>query len=290
MKKVEHLKQDLINQFDYSILSIFRSIDQFSHGKITSDNLRTFLLNFECAANLQDEDIKNWIRRFDRDCDGGLLFADLVTALQTMTNYARRDLGNVSQQQLSKNLTQDDAQSQGAMSEIHNNDRNRLLAQSVHRQAKSEKGSIIGISKGNMSKTTGFTTAIGDPHTIGNFSDTNAGDILNYPYSYDQDRANEVIFQEKLYKAGRDESFKLAETRTSSLYPMNTNSTSSFALARDFAEALCDMCVLEGQLEKKRRDLALRTDFNLCDTYKLFLNLQMGKPGIDCDDVYAAIT
>lgn len=82
----------------------------------------------------------------------------------------------------------------------------------------------------------------------------------------------------------------MAETRTSSLYPINTNSTSSFALARDFAEALCDMCVLEGQLEKKRRDLALRSDFNLCDTYKLFLNLQMGKPGVDCDDVYAAIT
>ena len=52
MKKVEHLKQDLINQFDYSILSIFRAIDQFSHGKITSDNLRTFLLNFDCASQL----------------------------------------------------------------------------------------------------------------------------------------------------------------------------------------------------------------------------------------------
>jgi len=52
MKKVEYLKQDLINQFDYSILSIFRSIDQFSHGKITSDNLRTFLLNFDCAAQV----------------------------------------------------------------------------------------------------------------------------------------------------------------------------------------------------------------------------------------------
>lgn len=50
------------------------------------------------------------------------------------------------------------------------------------------------------------------------------------------------------------------------------------------------MCVLEGQLEKKRRDLALRSDFNLCDTYKMFLQLQMGKPGIDCDDVYATIT
>jgi hypothetical protein len=44
----------------------------------------------------------------------------------------------------------------------------------------------VGISKGNMSKTTGYTTGVGDhPHTIGNFSDTNAGDILNYPYSYD---------------------------------------------------------------------------------------------------------
>jgi len=47
IKKVEHLKQDLINQFDYSILSIFRCIDQFAHGKITKDNLRTFLLNFD---------------------------------------------------------------------------------------------------------------------------------------------------------------------------------------------------------------------------------------------------
>ena len=71
------------------------------------------------------------------------------------------------------------------MSEVLNNERTRLVAQSVQRQTKSEKGSIIGISKGNMSKTTGFTTAVGDPHTIGNYSETNAGDILNYPYSYD---------------------------------------------------------------------------------------------------------
>jgi hypothetical protein len=53
--------------------------------------------------------------------------------------------------------------------------------------AKSEKGSLVGISKGNMTKSTGFTTKVGGPQTIGgNISDTmNAGDILNYPYSYD---------------------------------------------------------------------------------------------------------
>jgi len=46
------------------------------------------------------------------------------------------------------------------------------------------------------------------------------------------------------------------------------------------------MCVLEGQLEKRRRELALRADFNLCDTYKMFLQLNINKPGIDCDDVF----
>jgi hypothetical protein len=32
---------------------------------------------------------------------------------------------------------------------------------------------------------------------------TTAGDILNYPYSFDQDQAKEVVFQEKLYRAGQ---------------------------------------------------------------------------------------
>lgn len=83
-----------------------------------------------------------------------------------------------------------------AQSEVNFNDRTRLLAQSAQRMAKSEKGSLVGISKGNMTKSTGFTTKVGGPQTIGgNISDTmNAGDILNYPYSYDQDRANEVVF------------------------------------------------------------------------------------------------
>jgi hypothetical protein len=49
IKKVETLKQDLYSCFDYSILAIFRAIDQFGHGKITADNLRVFLKNFDCA-------------------------------------------------------------------------------------------------------------------------------------------------------------------------------------------------------------------------------------------------
>jgi len=89
IKRVEVLKQELLNQFDYSILSIFRAIDQFSHGTINRDNLRTFLLNFNCASEVQQADIENWIRRYDKGCDRGLKFSDLITALETQTPYIR---------------------------------------------------------------------------------------------------------------------------------------------------------------------------------------------------------
>ena len=39
--------------------------------------------------------------------------------------------------------------------------------------------------------------------------------------------------------------------------------------AKDFGQAICDMCELEGNLERKRRELALRNDFNMCDVYRM---------------------
>ena len=62
-------------------------IDKYAHGKVNSDNLRVFLARFSCAAELEHTDIVNWIRRFDKDVDGGLKFVDLVNAMQTLTNY-----------------------------------------------------------------------------------------------------------------------------------------------------------------------------------------------------------
>ena len=72
-----------------------------------------------------------------------------------------------------------------------------------------------------------------------------------------------------------------------SLYP---TAKEEFASARDFAQAMVDMTELEGGLERKRRDLALRSDFNMCDTYKMFTRLVAGKKGVDCDDLFWTIT
>lgn len=50
------------------------------------------------------------------------------------------------------------------------------------------------------------------------------------------------------------------------------------------------MTEIEGELEKKRRELVLRSDFNMCDVFKMFGGLSKGKRGIDCDDLYNTIT
>ena len=63
------------------MLEIFRHIDQYAHGKVNMDNLRLFLANFECAQDLDERDLSNWIRRYDTDVDGGLSFIDLVNSL-----------------------------------------------------------------------------------------------------------------------------------------------------------------------------------------------------------------
>lgn len=75
------MKQRLISQHDYSVLSIFRLIDEYSHGKVNLDNLRLFMGRFQCAQDLDETDLSNWIKRYDTDVDGGLSFVDLLNAL-----------------------------------------------------------------------------------------------------------------------------------------------------------------------------------------------------------------
>ena len=52
-----------------------------------------------------------------------------------------------------------------------------------------------------------------------------------------------------------------------------------------------DMAEIEGELEDKKRQLALRSDFNLGDVFRMFGGLDnKNKIGIDCDDLYNTIT
>ena len=57
-----------------------------------------------------------------------------------------------------------------------------------------------------------------------------------------------------------------------------------------FAKILSEMMEVEGQLEKKRRELGLRSDFNLVDAFKLFNSSKNHAQGPDCDDFFHILT
>lgn len=90
VKDVEKQKQSLMSREDYSMLEIFRHIDQFAHGTINADNLRVFFKSFSFCSELEEEDIINWLRRYDRDVDQRLDFSDFVTALGPLCNYNQK--------------------------------------------------------------------------------------------------------------------------------------------------------------------------------------------------------
>ena len=87
VKNVEVFKQELMSYEDFSMLEIFRHIDQFAHGSVNADNLRVFLKGFDFAADLEEEDIHNWIRRYDRDVDMKQDFSDFVKAMAPYCQY-----------------------------------------------------------------------------------------------------------------------------------------------------------------------------------------------------------
>ena len=72
------------------MLEIFRHIDQFAHGNINTDNLRVFFKSWDFCADLEESDMKNWIRRYDRDVDGKLDYSDFVTSLGPYCQYRKR--------------------------------------------------------------------------------------------------------------------------------------------------------------------------------------------------------
>ncbi len=108
-----------------------------------------FLKNFECARVLSEEDLAAWIRRFDKNVDGGLTFGDLVGALQTMTNYVRKDgVLSPSKQKLQASLTENTS----LVNSAHPASSTRNLANAAtlgSRKGLGSKDSLQSISKLN---------------------------------------------------------------------------------------------------------------------------------------------
>lgn len=91
---------------------------------------------------------------------------------------------------------------------------------------------------------------------------------MSFPHNYNDIKAQEVHFGDgRLYK-GESHISGPGGAKSDSMYP--SAQPAVLKNAKPFAQALYDMCCMEGALEKKRRELALQPDFNIGDTYKMF--------------------
>ena len=145
-------------------------------------------------------------------------------------------------------------------------------------EGQSQKGGdntvTIGIRKGGPgsqpTRSTGYTTGAPGYSTTVGMSHMLGGDPLSFDGQLQETGGQH-------YRSGAQ----------SSLFPASR--VDEFTGGLDLAKALCEMCELEGQLEQKRRELALRSDFNMCDVFKMLTQLKAGKRGADCDDLYATM-
>ena len=145
---------------------------------------------FECAQQLDETDLGNWIKRYDTDVDGGLKFIDLVNALQTLTNYQPKVVSNANRQQSPNRFsmrgsTDSQPMNMSSYSGINNESRemmgqvreprimindqsgDQLAYQQMMLRGQSEADSpkMVGIVKNSFvnqpTRTTGYTSAIG---------------------------------------------------------------------------------------------------------------------------------
>lgn len=99
---------------------------------------------------------------------------------------------------------------------------NLKSGKSTGRHASKNYGTTMATTNNNLNDH----SAVGVSTPGGDF-------ILNYPYTYDNDVKNEVLFQEKLFKAGQEQGQILSDEMERNLYgPVKG---ADFAQARDFA-------------------------------------------------------
>lgn len=108
-------------------------------------------------------------------------------------------------------------------------------------------------------------------------------DVLNFPYMCDENANNEELqFADKIKMMNHQKS----GASTKNTKPIVIQAASGDPLTTILIQTFVDMMQVEGDLEKKRRELGMRQDFNITDLYKLFNSVKQNKRGFDVDDLY----
>ena len=79
-KELEEARTRLAEQPDFNLMDAFQMIDKFSKGWVTAPELVESLS--ELGSFPHKDDVFLFVRRYDRDCDGRLLYTDFCDAFK----------------------------------------------------------------------------------------------------------------------------------------------------------------------------------------------------------------
>eukprot|EP00347_Sterkiella_histriomuscorum_P013526 403364375 len=156
---------------------------------------------------------------------------------------------------------------------------------STNGKGQNKQGSAKGDQSGKSHQYGSFQRTHGDLQmnstNIGQYKSFGKDEVLNYPYLCDEQNQTQQFQESQLADRIKimNESLKKQEVKK-----ITREDPSDFKT--QLVQAFIDMMQVEGSLEKKRRELALRSDFNLNDAYKLFNSVKNHRKGIDVDDLY----
>lgn len=104
--------------------------------------------------------------------------------------------------------------------------------------------------------------------SLGYGGGTKSRDVLNFPYMCDENpnAQEELQFADKIKMMNNQKASSVATTQR----PQVVTSVSGDPLTTILIQTFVDMMQVEGDLDRKRRELAMRQDFNITDCYKLF--------------------
>ena len=110
-------------------------------------------------------------------------------------------------------------------------------------------------------------------------------DVLNFPYMCDEGGNNEELqFADKIKMMNSMKGGAGAAKNNNK--PIVIQAASGDPLTTILIQTFVDMMQVESDLERKRRELGMRQDFNITDLYKLFNSVKQNKRGFDVDDLY----
>ena len=249
-RELEELKNELVNEYDFTFFDAFASIDIYETGYIDYNLLKNFL---KTSGNLpKEEQVIECLRRIDKDDDGRIKYEEFVEAIQPVAPGLAKTLTS---KKIKKNTQAFSGTKSRELGVSYYGDRKDSIEKDTY------KRTFRSPVKTTLAASKTFTRS-GKTSPKAKFSTT--------AETFDAGRT----FEEQL--ASKERTLRMSKSTqklSRSKTPKKTQGPQTLKEANQIPNLMLifkEIVNLEREVEFAKQDLALRSDFNLFDAFRIF--------------------